>query len=218
MRRLRLTLEYDGTGFRGFQRQPGQVTVQGELERRLSLICGHPVELTGAGRTDAGVHALGQVVHFDTTGRIPADGVSRAVNSLGSELVVRHVEETTPAFHARFSAVRRTYHYYVCGFQPSPFLGRHALCEPRLRDDAAQRMEQALRPLLGTHDFTALATAGFTGPAVRTLFEGRMRERGRLLRVELTADGFLRSMVRVITGWLVEIGRGCREPEALGEA
>lgn len=215
MRRLRLTLEYDGAPFRGFQRQPGQSTVQGELERRLSLLCGHPVEVTGAGRTDTGVHALGQVVHFDTTGRIPAERVARAANSLGSALVVRHVEETSAEFHARYSAVRRTYHYYVSRFQPSPFLAPYVLYEPRLREDAAERWERALATLRGTHDFSAFAAAGSSGPATRTIFGSRVPERGGLLRMELTADGFLRSMVRIITGWLVEIGRGERAPEAL---
>jgi tRNA pseudouridine38-40 synthase len=215
LRRLRLTLEYDGAQFRGFQRQPGQPTVQGELERRLSLLCGHPVEVTGAGRTDTGVHALGQVVHFDTTGRIPAERVARATNSLGGALVVRHVEETDAEFHARFSALRRTYHYYVSRLQPSPFLGPYALFEPRLRDDAAERLEQALLALHGRHDFRVFAAAGSSGPTSRTIYGSRVSERGGLLRVELTADGFLRSMVRIITGWLIEIGRGDRAPDAL---
>ena len=218
MRRLRLTLEYDGKPFCGFQRQPGQPTVQGELERRLSLLCGHPVEVTGAGRTATGVHAIGQVVHFDTTGRIPEERVARAANSLGDALAVRHVEETSAEFHARYRAVRRTYHYYVSPCPPSPFLAPFALYEPRLREDAAGRWEAALQRLWGTHDFSALAAAGSSGPTTRTIYGSRVSERGGVLRIELTADGYLRSMVRIITGWLLEIGRGEREPEALGKA
>lgn len=213
MRRLRLLLEYDGTGYCGFQRQPGQWTVQGELEARLSRLCGHPVEVVGAGRTDTGVHALGQVVHFDTTGRIPADRIAQAASGEGGDLVVRRVEETSPEFHARYSAVRRTYHYFVSAERPSPFLARYAVYEPRMQEGAAERMRAALAPLLGRHDFTAFAAAGSSGPPVRTLQAAGLTERGRQLRVELTADSFLRSMVRVIVGWLLEVARGRCEPE-----
>jgi len=217
LRRLRLVLEYDGTPFRGFQRQPEQPTVQGALEQKLSAVCGHPVQTVGAGRTDTGVHALGQVAHFDTTGRIPADRLARAVNSLPPyELVVREVEETGTEFHARYDAVRRTYYYYVSPKLPPPFLTRYVAHEVRLRADGPERMRSALPSLLGRHDFAAFHVAGAeTGPTERTLFHAALSARGDLLRLELTADGFLRSMVRMIAGTLLEIGRGWREPEAL---
>ena len=218
MRRLRLILEYDGTRYCGFQRQPGQLTVQGELERRLSGICGHPVEVAGAGRTDTGVHALGQVIHFDTTGRIPVDRVALATNSYGSDLVVRHAEEAPPGFHARFSAVRRTYHYYLTLRAPSPFASRYAVLASRMRPDAEERMRAALAPLLGRRDFSTVATAGISGSPERTLLRTGVSRRGTMLRVELTADSFLRSMVRMLAGWLLEIGRGAREPHELADA
>lgn len=210
MRRLRLVVEYDGTRFQGFQRQPQAPTVQGELERRLSRICGHPVEVVGAGRTDTGVHALGQVVHFDTTGRIPVDRIAPALNSHRADLVVRAVEEVGPEFHARYGAVRRTYHYFISRRQPSPFLAPFVLFEPRLGPEAAERMNEALPQLLGTHDFRAFATTGGSGSTVRTLQAARAVRRDSVVRVELTADGFLRSMVRIIVGWLLEIARGER--------
>lgn len=218
MRRLRLLLEYDGTRFCGFQRQRGEPTVQGELEDRLSRICGHPVTVAGAGRTDTGVHALGQVVHFDTTGRIPVDRVALATNSLGGDLVVRHVEETTPDFHARFSALDRTYFYFVTPRQPSPFLSRYAVFAPGLRDDGEERMRAALALLEGRHDFFTVAAAGGPERTVRTLLRTAVSRQGLLYRVELTADAFLRSMVRMLAGWLLEIGRGAREPHELAEA
>jgi tRNA pseudouridine38-40 synthase len=220
VRRLRLVLEYDGTGFCGFQRQPSQPSVQEALEAKLSTVCGHPVTVVGAGRTDAGVHALGQVTHFDTTGRIPVGNVERAVNSLpGMELVVRQAEETFGEFHARFSAVRRTYQYYVLRERPSPFLARYVVHEAGLLPDAAERMRAALPPLVGMHDFAAFCAAGSSvHTTVRTLLGAEVRERGPLLRLELTADSFLHSMVRSIAGLLLEIGRGRREPEALRQA
>lgn len=218
MRRLRLLLEYDGTRYCGFQRQPGEPTVQGELEWRLSRICGHPVSVAGAGRTDTGVHALGQVIHFDTTGRIPVDRVALATNSYGGDLVVRYVEETRPDFHARFSAVDRTYFYFLTSRQPSPFLSQYAVYAPKLRDDAAERMRRALLLLLGRRDFFTVAAAGGPEGTIRTLLRTEVSQRGALCRVELTADAFLRSMVRMMSGWLLEIGRGAREPQELADA
>lgn len=217
MRRLRLLLEYDGTQFCGFQRQPERRSVQGALEGALARVCGHPVEVVGAGRTDAGVHAVGQVAHFDTSGRIPAERVPQAVNSLtGPELVVRRAEEAEAGFHARFDAARRTYHYYVSREQPSPFLARYAVYERGLRADAAERIREALRALEGKHDFAAFAAVGsVTHTTVRTVFCTGVSEEGPLLRLEIAADAFLRNMVRLVAGLALEIGRGREEPEAM---
>jgi tRNA pseudouridine38-40 synthase len=219
-RRLRAVLEYDGSRFCGFQRQPGQPSVQEALEAKLAAVCDHPVSVVGAGRTDAGVHALGQVVHFDTTGRIPAGRVAVAVNSQpGPDLVVRQAEETTPEFHARFSAVRRTYHYYVSREHPSPMRAPYVVHEPQLLPGAVGRMQEALPPLVGTHDFASFCAAvSGVRSTVRTVYRAEVEERGPLLRLELTADAFLHSMVRVVAGQLLEIGRGWREPESLGQA
>jgi len=132
--------------------------------------------------------------------------------------VVGDVQETGEEFHARFSARRRTYHYYVRRERPSPFQGRYLLYEPGLRSDAATRMREALRALEGTHDFAPLSTGGAAPAAsTRTVFRTALEERGSLLRMELEANAFLRSMVRVIVGVALEIGRGRRDPEALGE-
>jgi tRNA pseudouridine38-40 synthase len=220
LRRLRLVLEYDGTGFHGFQRQPGARTVQETLEECLEQLCGHPVEVTGAGRTDAGVHALGQVVHLDTGGAIPAGRVARAANALlGEELRIRAVEETEGEFHARFTAARRTYHYYFCRERPSPFLARYVLHTEGLPEAAGERIRSALPALRGTHDFGAFAVGGTERPSsIRTVSAAALEEQGALLRLEVSADGFLRSMVRRIVGLLLEIGRGRREPEAVAAA
>ncbi|MFN3648639.1 MAG: tRNA pseudouridine(38-40) synthase TruA [Armatimonadota bacterium] len=219
MRRLRLVLEYDGSRFCGFQRQPDRRSVQETLETALSGPCGHPVRVVAAGRTDTGVHAVGQVVHFETSGRIPAERLEPVANSLlNGELVLRQVEETDPRFHARYSAATRTYRYYVTTRQPTPFAAPFVLYEPRLREHAAERMASALRPLTGRHDFATFCGGMETHTTVRTLHSARVQRQGELLRVELTADAFLRSMVRLITGMLLEVGRGRAEPESLLQA
>ena len=220
MRRLRLLLEYDGSRFSGFQRQPGERTVQGVLEARLEAVCGHPVQVVGAGRTDAGVHALGQVAHFDTDGRIPAERLARAIHSGNvTGLVVRMVDEVDECFHARYSTRRRIYQYLISRERPSPFDAGYVVYDPFLREGAAERMREALPVLLGRHDFAAFCAAGGNQKGTeRTLHSAELETRGPVLRLELTADAFLRSMVRIIAGSLLEIGRGAREPDALGEA
>jgi tRNA pseudouridine38-40 synthase len=220
VRRLRLLLEYDGSRFSGFQRQPGKRTVQGVLEARLSEVCGHPIQIVGAGRTDAGVHALGQVAHFDTEGRIPTERVAKAIHSGNiAGLVVRDADEVDEGFHARYSARQRVYQYLITRERPSPFDAGYVVYDPYQRVDAAERMREALPALLGRHDFAAFCAAGSDQKSTeRTIHSAELETRGAVLRLELTADAFLRSMVRIIAGLLLEIGRGAREPDALGEA
>jgi tRNA pseudouridine38-40 synthase len=157
---------------------------------------------------------------LDTTGRIPVDRVAKAVNPLaGPELLARQVEETSPEFHARFGASRRTYSYYLSRQQPSPFAARYVVHEPFLAERGVERMNAALPALVGRHDFAAFCAAGPAERSTeRTVCRAAIEERGSLLRLELTADAFLHNMVRIIAGALLEIGRGRREPEALREA
>lgn len=220
MRRLRLVLEYDGTGFAGFQRQIRRRTVQGALEARLEAVLGHPVEVTAAGRTDAGVHATGQVVHFDTKGRIPADRLEYALQyRTEPELQVRHVQEVDEGFHARFGAVARTYHYLFSAERPSPFLGRYVAWTAGLLPEALERMRAALPAVVGTHDFGAFCAAGAAvRTTVRTVTRAEVVPVGPFLRLEISADAFLWRMVRSIAGELIEIGRGRRQPERLEQA
>jgi len=220
VRRVRLVLEYDGGGFHGFQRQKAARTVQGELEAALATVCGHPVETTGAGRTDTGVHALGQVVHFDTTGRIPIRQMELAVNSrLPRAMAVRCVEECGPEFHARFGAVSRTYHYYLARARPTPMRAPYVVHRPRLLPEAAGRMLDAMEPVVGTHDFAPFAGRGEPGAGtVRTLLAAGVEEAGGLVCLSFTANAFLHSMVRLLVGELIWIGSGRREPGALQAA
>jgi tRNA pseudouridine38-40 synthase len=171
----------------------------------------------GAGRTDAGVHATGQVISFRTDARIPADKVAVALNSLPPySVIVRDVREVEERFHARFGATSRSYQYAILRGEPSPFLRRYAAWAPNLQ--RVDRMQAALPWIVGQHDFTSFSAAGAEVKSrVRTVLEARLVERGRLLFLEITAGGFLQQMVRTLVGTLLEVERGLREPEDLGE-
>ncbi len=233
MRNLRLRIAYDGTDFSGWQRQPGQPTVQGGIEAALEKILGHPAALTGSGRTDAGVHAAGQVANFHTENPIPNRNLLRALNdTLPSCIRILRAREAEPAFHARYNARAKVYRYRIlqAAICP-PFLARFVHHCPRRLDHAL--MNRAARLIEGKHDFTSFAAADFEltgaplddrkpGPSpkrskVRTIFSSRViwRPRTSLLLYEVRGDGFLRHMVRNVAGTLIEIGSGERDPEGI---
>lgn len=210
MRRLRLLIEYDGTGFAGWQVQPGQPTVQESLETALAPVLNERVRLHGAGRTDAGVHALGQVAHFDTSSKLPPAAVLAEGNRrLPESIVIREAAEALPDFHARFGATGKLYRYlaYTGLTRPAYFRSR-AGWFPRGGD--REKMEEAGRLLLGSHDFSAFAAAGRkTANSVRTVRRLALFPLAEdLLAFEIEADGFLYRMARNIVGTLFEAGRG----------
>lgn len=213
MRTIRAVLQYDGTEFHGFQVQPGLPTVQGAVEAKLRRVLQEPVRIVGAGRTDAGVHATGQVISFTTGARIPTEKLVVALNSLPPfTVILRKAEEAEEGFHARFGALSRSYQYALLRGTPSPFLRRYAAWTPEVR--RVDRMEAALKSLIGRHDFSSFCAAGSeVNHHVRTVSSARWVERGRLLLFRITADGFLQQMVRTIVGTLLEVERGKREPE-----
>lgn len=223
MSRVRLTLAYDGTDFAGFQRQAGEHkgirTVAGTLEARLAEVCGHLVNLVGAGRTDTGVHALGQVAHFDKMGGIPVERLERVLNTvLLPEIRVSAVEEVGDDFHARFTAVSRTYHYYLCAEAPPPMLARYVCWVPEITSDWPDRCRTGLTALQGKHDFAAFCAERVEATStVRTVVTTAVEARGPFFRIEIRADAFLRSMVRLIVGELAEIATGRAEIGALAE-
>jgi tRNA pseudouridine38-40 synthase len=208
MRRIKLVLEYDGTRYHGWQVQPGTVTVQGTLEACLSKMTAAPVRVHAAGRTDAGVHALGQVVHFDTASTIAFPALVRGLNSLlTADIVVRQAHETSADFHARYSARQKTYAYIVHN-QPlrSAFYAPYAWYIPQALDVAAMRT--ASQALVGQHDFSAFRASTCTARhPVRCLTRLGIKRRGDRLFFLLSADGFLQHMVRNIVGTLVQVGR-----------
>jgi tRNA pseudouridine38-40 synthase len=205
-RTLRLRLRYDGTDFHGWQIQPDARTVQGELKRALETILGHEVRTAAAGRTDAGVHALGQVASFPTSNPIPAGALVRALNSLlPPDVRVDRAAEAPPGFHARHSARSRTYRYHVRR-RPGPIRRRYAWIVPRAPGVAP--LIAATEPLLGRHDFAAFTSGeGLEGDTTCRILRAEWQESGDRLVLILTADRFLYRMVRTIVGTTMALAR-----------
>jgi tRNA pseudouridine38-40 synthase len=213
MRTVKITLSYDGTRFVGWQRQAEGESIQGLLEDALARFEGGPVVVHGAGRTDAGVHALGQVASARVTFSHDPATLTRALNvHLPPDIRVVSVEDAAAEFHARFSGRGKTYRYRVRNAPVAdPFDRAFSWHLPEaLSFDA---MNRAAALLVGTHDFRAFRSAGGEmSTPVRTVTRSSWQQAGSVLTYEITGDGFLRHMVRAIVGTLVEVGRGWREP------
>jgi tRNA pseudouridine38-40 synthase len=204
--RYRATVEYDGTDFFGFQAQPGVRTVQGELEAALARLSnGERRAVDGAGRTDAGVHALGQVIGFTYTGRLPAEELGRALDALlPADVAIRDLRRAPAAFHPRYAARYREYRYTVWNGPRSPLHERIALWVRDPLDTAA--MARAGSVLEGRHDFSSFGAADRS--PVRTVKAVRVRRNGRTVTIDVRADAFLRGMVRRMVAVLLEVGQG----------
>jgi len=212
-----LLVAYDGTDFHGFARQKHARTVQGELESSLSLLVRAPIETVGAGRTDAGVHAFGQVLSFDAPSSVQPDWLKLRLNKLlAPEVVVRAATVVPDDFSARFSATRREYEYRIYRSDVAdPFRDRFALWVPdRL---AISAMRAASRALIGEHDFSSFCRRG-EGSMVRRVRAITFTSRGDELIVKVKADSFCHQMVRSIVGLLLDVGTGKRAPEDVGKA
>ena len=218
-RNIRLTVSYDGTAYNGFQRQnPPQVAVQNVLEEKLAAVCGDSVELAASGRTDSGVHAMGQVVNFFTDGTIPLDRLPRAVNSiLPPDIVVLDAAEADRDFSARHSAKSKSYIYRILqGYIPDPFERNYSWNIHKELD--TESMKECLRMIEGTHDFSAFRAAG--GPPVspvRTIYEASLEKKGRIVELKFFANGFLYHMVRNLVGTLANVGMGRTSVQRFGE-
>lgn len=213
--RCKLVLAYDGTGFRGFAVQPDQRTVEGVLRKTLERVLRRdPDNLVGAGRTDAGVHAWGQVVTFDADPGIDPWRIQQALNGiLAPEIVVRHAELVDGSFDARRSATARTYHYTVLNRPlPDPFLARTAWWVPEPLD--IRRLRLGADPFVGEHDFAAFCRRGPEGSTtIRRVRRSHWIDLGDgRLRYEISAQAFCWQMVRSIVGTLVEVGQGRKRP------
>ena len=213
-RTLKFTLAYDGTRLVGWQRQAEGDSVQGLLEEALARFEGASVTVHGAGRTDAGVHAIAQVASARVTLDHDVATLQRALNAhLPPDVRVLSVSDVDPDFHARFSARAKTYQYRISNKAVAdPFERQYVWHIPEPLD--LGRMERAAAALVGTHDFAAFRSAGSeTSGTTRTITRSGWRDTGGLLTYEITGDGFLRHMVRAIVGTLIEVGRGWRAPE-----
>jgi len=218
-RRIAVGIEYDGARYAGWQRQREARSVQAEVERALGTVADHPVEATCGGRTDAGVHALGQVAHFDTTASRPMRGWTLGANTqLPPDIAVLWTVEVPPAFHARYSALSRTYRYVIQNRAVRPALARQRACWIHQSLDAGA-MHEAAQCLLGEHDFSAFRAAECQSrTAVRRLDRISVDRTGDRVVLEVTANAFLHHMVRNIAGTLIAVGLGERSGQWVAEA
>lgn len=220
LQRYKLVIAYDGTSFHGWQRQVsadnGELrTVAGAVTAAMQRVLQQPVELVGASRTDTGVHARGQVAHFDATPRIPIDRLSDAINSrLPPDVEVVSAEAVRPEFHAIRDAKSKQYRYRILNSDRRPLERRHVVWHCWWSLDV-NRMNDAAHRLIGTHDFAGFANAGHgRTTTVRTIHDCRVRRRAEESEIDIVVvgNGFLYNMVRIIAGTLVDVGRGQLEP------
>jgi tRNA pseudouridine38-40 synthase len=212
MARVALGVEYDGSAFSGWQQQPHARSVQDELQRGLAAVAAHPVALIAAGRTDAGVHALAQVVHFETTVERPLQAWVLGTNSAcADDVSVLWAQVVPDTFHARYSALSRRYVYRILNQAQRPSLDRQRACWVR-RPLHADHMHEAARALVGTHDFSAFRAAECQSrSAERRLLEIEVARTGDYVDISVRANAFLHHMVRNIVGTLLMVGKGDRD-------
>lgn len=216
MRNIKAILEYDGTNYKGFQVQRQVLTVQMVLEQALEKLTREKIKIIGAGRTDAGVHALGQTINFITDSTIPTERFALALNScLPRDIRVLTAVQVPHSFHARYSAVWKRYRYLIrCGTSGGVFWRNYALILSDPVDVAL--MQEAAAYLVGTHDFRCFcAGGGEAKTTVRTITQCSLEKTGSGIILEVVADGFLYHMVRNIVGTLLQAGRGQRQPSEM---
>lgn len=213
-KRVKLVVAYDGTAYHGWQVQPNAVTVEGILNEKLTELLGEQITVTGASRTDAGVHSLGNVAVFDTETRIPADKISYALNQrLPEDIVVQESKEVSPDFHPRFCDSRKTYEYRILNRKfPIPTMRKDTYFYYRPLDVAA--MQKAATYLIGEHDFKSFCTVGAqVETTVRTIYALSVTKEEDLIKIRVTGNGFLYNMMRILAGTLISVGIHEKEPE-----
>lgn len=219
MRNLRLDICYDGTRYRGWQRLAGRDdTIQGKLETALSRLLGEEIEISGSGRTDAGVHARGQVANFHCESNMPAAQILENLRRyLPEDIGIYSCKDVSPRFHARLNAKEKTYQYRIWNsFVPCVFDRRFVTVMPEPLD--LEAMEAAAQLLLGEHDFSAFCgNSKMKKSTVRYIRSIEIFRQGEEVRLRFTGNGFLHNMVRILVGTLIEVGRGERAPETIAE-
>ncbi|WP_214851635.1 tRNA pseudouridine(38-40) synthase TruA [Exiguobacterium sp. s193] len=207
MRRFKCTIQYDGTGYSGYQVQPNGVTIQEVVEKTLARMHKHPVKVIGSGRTDARVHAQGQVIHFDTELAIAPDSMVKALNTLlPDDIRVRDCKEVASDFEARYDVVGKEYRYFVRRTEDA-FRRHQSVLIPYALD--LDVMRQAMTDLVGTHDFSSFCVAKTeTDNRIRTIYEAELIEYGEELIFRFKGSGFLYNQIRIMVGTLFDVGRG----------
>ena len=214
MRNIKLTIEYDGKDFNGWQKQPNKLNIQGTIEQAIKCVTGEDVELNASGRTDAGVHALGQVANFKTNSKIPIEKFAIAINSrLKKSIVIKKAEEVDERFHSRLNCKKKTYRYIINNSEEGSAIYRNLETHIPQKLDVS-KMEQAIKYFEGEHDFRAFKASGTSSKSsVRTIYEAKLYKIDEKIFIELTGNGFLYNMVRIIVGTLVDVGTGKIKPE-----
>lgn len=218
MRNIKLTIEYDGKCYNGWQKQPNKLNIQGEIEKAIYNITKEEVDLIGSGRTDAGVHALGQVANFKTNSQISIEKLPLAINSqLKNSIVIKRAEEVDERFHSRYNAKHKTYRYIINNSKCGTAIYRNLEYSYPFELDA-KKMQQAAKYFEGEHDFKAFKSSGTSSKnSVRTIYKAMVKKEGEKIIIELTGNGFLYNMVRIISGTLLDVGLGKIKPEEIPE-
>ena len=215
MRNIKLTIEYDGKEFNGWQKQPDKLNIQGTIEKAIEQITGEEVDLMASGRTDRGVHALGQVANFKTNSNIPIEKIPIALNSnLKKSIIIKDAEEVDERFHSRLTCKKKTYRYIINNSRYGTAIYRNLETHIPMKLDI-EKMKEAVKYFEGEHDFQAFKASGTSSKSsVRTIYKANIYEMiDEKIAIELTGNGFLYNMVRIIAGTLVEVGLGKIEPK-----
>jgi len=216
MRNIKLTIEYDGKTFNGWQKQPNKLNIQGEIEAVIEEITGEKVELNASGRTDAGVHSFGQVANFKTNSTIPIEKIPIAINSkLKKSIVIKTAEEVDERFHSRYNCKQKTYRYVINNSEILSAIYRNLEYHVSQKLDV-NLMKKAIKYFEGEHDFAGFKASGTSSKSsIRTIYNAEIKEENSRVCIYLTGNGFLYNMVRIISGTLVEVGLGKIKPEEI---
>ncbi len=217
MRNIKLVIEYDGKDFNGWQKQPNKPNIQGSIEQAIEQITGEKIELLASGRTDRGVHALGQVANFKTNSNIPIEKFAIAINShLKKSVLIKSAQEVPQNFHSRLSCKQKKYRYVINNSKEGSAIYRNLETHIPIKLNV-DKMKQAIQYFEGEHDFKAFRASGTSSKSsVRTIYKAEIIEQAKeRIWIELTGNGFLYNMVRIIAGTLVEVGLGKIKPEEI---
>lgn len=214
MRNIKLIIEYDGREYHGWQKQPNKLNIQGEIEKAIQNITGEEIEIYASGRTDAGVHALGQVANFKTNSNIPIEKMAIAINSqVKNSIKVIHAEEVEEDFHSRYRCKQKTYRYIINNSTHGSAIYRGLEYHIPMKLDI-EKMKEAITYFKGEHDFKAFKSSGTSSKSsVRTIYNASIIEKDNRIIIELTGNGFLYNMVRIIAGTLLDVGLGKIKPK-----
>jgi len=209
MKNVKLTIEYDGKDFNGWQKQPTKLNIQGEIERAIKDITGEDVELNASGRTDAGVHALGQVANFKTNSNIPIEKFPIALNTkLKRSIRILSAEKVDDNFHSRYNCKKKTYRYVINNSENGTAIYRNLEYNFTQKLDV-EKMKEAAKYFIGEHDFKGFKASGTSSKSsVRTIYNAEVYQENQKVIIELTGNGFLYNMVRIISGTLIDVGIG----------